>query len=136
MWFVKAFAAGFVATLVFHQGLFALLHAAGAVPVAAYNMTPTAPLGVPAVFSLAFWGGVWGIPIAWLIRRDTGAAYWLKAVLFGAIGPSAVALLLVFPLKGMAVEGKTVVGALLLNGAWGLGVALWMRYGPLRKASI
>ena len=136
MWFVKAFSAGFVATLVFHQGLFALLHALGAVPVAAYNMTPTAPLGVPAVFSLAFWGGVWGRPTAWFIRNNTGALYWLKGILFGAIGPSAVAMLLVFPLKGLPVEPKTVVGALLLNGAWGFGVALWMRYGPLRKVAV
>lgn len=136
MWFLKAFVAGFIATLVFHQGLFTLFHAAGMVPVSAYNMTPTAPMGVPAVLSLAFWGGVWGWPVAWLIRNDRGALYWLKAIVLGAIGPTAVAMLLVFPLKGLPVEAKTVVGALLLNGAWGLGVGLWMRYAPPKSAKI
>lgn len=127
MWFAKAFAAGFIATLAFHQGLFAVFHAAGMVPMAAFNMTPSAPLGVPAVISLAFWGGVWGWPVAWLIRNDAGAVYWLKAIVLGAIGPTVVAMLLVFPLKGLPVDAKTVVGALLLNGAWGLGVGLLMR---------
>lgn len=130
MWLLKAFAAGFIATLVFHQGLFAIFHAAGMVPMAAFNMTPSAPLAVPAVLSLAFWGGVWGWPLAWWIRGDAGARYWLKAIIFGAIAPTAVAMLLVFPLKGLAVEAKTVVGALLLNGVWGLGVGLFMRYAP------
>ena len=135
MWFAKAFAAGFIATLAFHQGLFALFHAAGMVPMPAFNMTPTAPLGVPAVLSLAFWGGVWGWPVAWLIRNDAGAGYWIKAVVFGAIGPTAVAMLLVFPLKGLPVEAKTVVGGLLLNGAWGLGVGLLMRLMGVRAKS-
>ena len=127
MWFFKAFAAGFIATLVFHQGLFAVFHAAGLVLVPAFNLSPVPPLGVPAVLSLAFFGGLWGPPVAWLIRRDEGARYWLKALVFGAIGPTAVAMLLVFPLKGLVVNPKIVVGGLLLNAAWGLGVALCMR---------
>jgi len=127
MWFAKAFAAGFVATLVFHQGLFALFHAAGMVPVPAFNFAPVPPLGVPAVLSLAFFGGLWGWPVAWFIRNDAGARYWLKALLLGAIGPTLVAMLLVFPLKGLAVNPKIVVGGLLLNGVWGLGVAVCMR---------
>ena len=44
-----AFVAGFIATLVFHQGLLQLLHLAGKIPVAAWNMDPTPPLGVPKV---------------------------------------------------------------------------------------
>ena len=48
MQWVKAFVAGFLATLVFHQGLLALLHAAAVVPVSPYNWAPSAPLGVPA----------------------------------------------------------------------------------------
>ena len=66
MRWLKAFLAGFFSTLVFHQGLLAILHATGASPRAAYSMERTAPLGVPAVFSLAFWGGVWGIAL-WLV---------------------------------------------------------------------
>lgn len=131
MIYVKAFVAGFLATLVFHQGVYALFHLAGMVPGPPFNMAPTAPFGVPAVVSLAFWGGVWGLPAWWVIRNAAGTGYWLRAVIFGALAPSAVALFVVFPLKGLGVAGgwdsKILVGALILNGAWGLGVALGMR---------
>src|SRR5207249_8311211 len=50
---------------------------------------PVPPIGVPAVMSLAFWGGVWGIAIWPLLRHAAGAAYWLRALLIGAVGPSA-----------------------------------------------
>jgi hypothetical protein len=115
----------------FHQGVFALFYMAGAVPNPPFSMVSTAPLGVPAVVSLAFWGGVWGIPAWWVIRHAAAAAYWIRAIVFGALAPSAVALFVVFPIKGLGVAGgwdpRIVVGALILNGAWGLGVALGMR---------
>jgi hypothetical protein len=122
-----AFLAGFIATLVFHQGLLQLLHLAGKVPVAAWNMTPSAPLGVPSVLSLAFWGGLWGIALWALIYKRNGAAHWLFALVLGALLPSLVAWFVVLPMKGIALNGTLIVGALLLNGAWGLGVALCMR---------
>jgi hypothetical protein len=128
---VRAFLAGFVSTLVFHQGLLHALHLAGQVPRAAWNMAPVPPLGLPSVLSLAFWGGLWGCLLWLLIRRSAGARRWGFAVLWGALLPSAVALFVVFPMKGMAFAGgwdpKLIVGALLLNGAWGFGVALLMR---------
>lgn len=122
-----AFVAGFVATLVFHQGLLQLLHLAGKVPAAAWNMDPVPPLGVPKVVSLAFWGGLWGIVLWLLIAKRRGAAHWLLALALGALLPSLVAWFVVFPIKGVALTSTLVFGALLLNGAWGLGVALCMR---------
>ena len=132
MQWVKAFVAGFLATLVFHQGLLALLHAAAVVPVSPYNWAPSAPLGVPAVLSLAFWGGVWALPLWWLIRFKPAHLYWSVAVLFGAIAPTVVAMLLVFPMKGIPVSATTWVGGFMLNAAWGLGVAVFM--GPVFRA--
>jgi len=131
VWF-KAFLAGFFSTLLFHQGTLAILNAAGASPRAPYSMEPTSPLGIPAFLSLAFWGGLWGIPLWLAIARFQGSAlYWLLALLLGAVAPSLVALFVVLPLKGQPVAGggkpAVVVGALLLNGAWGLGVAILMR---------
>jgi hypothetical protein len=130
VWF-KAFLAGFFSTLIFHQGLLAILHAAGATPRAPYSLDPVPPLGVPAVLSLAFWGGVWGILLWLVIAGAEGPRYWLLALLFGAVAPSAVALLVVLPLKGQPAGGgwkpAVIVGALLLNGAWGIGVAAFMR---------
>lgn len=125
MQFAYWFVAGFVATLVFHQGLLALLHARGISPRPAWNMAATAPLGVPQVISLAFWGGIWAIAIGYAmgLLGWSGAWVWIIA---GAILPSLVALGVVFPAKGLPVDRKTVVGALLLNAAWGLGVVLML----------
>jgi hypothetical protein len=124
---VQSFLAGFVSTLLFHQGLFHLLHLAGKVPRAAWNMDPVGPLGMPSVLSLAFWGGLWGIALWYMIRNFRGGQHWVMALVLGAVLPSIVALFIVFPLKGMPMAGgwdpKILVGALLLNGAWGLGVA-------------
>lgn len=137
--YVRAFIAGFVSTLVFHQGVWQLLYLCGAVPHAAWDMTQVPPLSVPSVLSLAFWGGLWGIAIWLLVRRQAGVKQWLMATLWGAVLPSLVALLLVFPLKGMPVAGgfdpKIIVGALILNGAWGFGVALFMRVFTPRQGN-
>ena len=94
-------------------------------------MAPAPPFGIPSVLSLAFWGGVWGIALWLMIRRASGPRHFLLAVVLGAVLPTLVALLVVFPLKGMPLGGgwkpDLLVGALLLNGAWGAGVALFMR---------
>jgi hypothetical protein len=131
MIYLKAFIAGFASTLVFHQGVLWLLYAGGFLPRAPWNMTPVPPLHAPAVISLAFWGGVWGVVLWALIGASGGCAYWIKALLIGALGPSLVAWFVVMPIKGMGLaagwDPKIIVGALLLNGAWGFGVALLMR---------
>ena len=128
---LKAFIAGFLATLVFHQGLLAILHVAANAP-AAYDFAAVPPFHVPHVISLAFWGGLWAILLWPVIRPNADWRYWLTALVLGAIGPSLVALLIVFPLKGMPFaagwDPKIWVAAFLLNGAWGIGVALFMRW--------
>jgi hypothetical protein len=128
---VKAFIAGFLSTLTFHQGMLTLLWLSGAFPRTPYSMDPTGPLRVPAVISLAFWGGVWGAVLWPLLRNATGHAYWFRALVLGALLPSIVALFVVMPLKGMPAAGgwspAIIAGALLLNGAWGIGLALFMR---------
>lgn len=102
---LKSFLAGFLSTLVFHQGVLTVFWLSGTIPRAPFEMRPVPAIGVPAVMSLAFWGGVWGIAIWPLLRHAAGAAYWLRALLIGAVGSSAVALFVVFPLKGMGVAG-------------------------------
>jgi len=81
--------------------------------------------------SLAFWGGVWALALGPFLQRLTGPRWWLGWTVAGAIAPSAVALFVVFPLKGMAMAGggdpRLIVGALLLNGTWGLGCAVLLR---------
>jgi len=131
MAYLKAFFAGFLSTLVFHQGGLAVLHGLKMTPRNPWVMAPTPPMGVPSVISLAFWGGLWGIALWLMIRGSGGSKYWLLAVVLGAILPTLVAFFVVFPMKGLPVGGgwkpDLIVGALLLNGAWGLGVALFLR---------
>jgi hypothetical protein len=124
---LKSFAAGFLSTLIFHQGIIGLLFLLGLAPNAPFKMAPTSPLGVPSVISLAFFGGLWGIVIWKLVAKDIGKRHWIKTTLFGAIGPTAVAFLVVFPLKGMAVPMTMIPVALILNGAWGAGNSLFMK---------
>src|SRR5206468_4975920 len=134
---VRAFIAGFASTLVFHQGVLTLFWLSGVFPRAPYDMAPAPPLGVPAVISLACWGGVWGMAIWPLLRNGAGRTYWFRALLIGAVLPSAVALFIVFPLKAMPVAGgwdpRIIIRALILNGAWGLGVALFGPSGARRR---
>jgi hypothetical protein len=131
MWAFKAFVAGFLSTLMFHQGLLHALYLSGKISIRAWNMASVPPLQVPFVISLAFWGGIWGIALWVMIKKYAGVKHWLLGVGLGALLPSVVALLLVFPLKGQAFaagwDPKMWVGAFLLNGAWGLGVCLLMK---------
>jgi hypothetical protein len=127
---VLAFIAGFIATFVFHQGGLALLNQLGLTDRAPFNLSATKPFGVPQVFSLAFWGGVWGILLAlFLGTRKKG--WYSRALIFGAVLPTAVALFVVMPLKGQPVAGgfnfQLILGAVILNGLWGLGTALIYR---------
>lgn len=123
---VKVFLMGYVATLLAHQGLYALLHALAIVPNPAYNLAPVPPLGIPSVVSLAFFGGLWALPMWALLRTRSRQQQFIGAALFGAVLPTVVALLVVFPLKGLPVAPLTWVIGALLNGAWGLGVAVLM----------
>lgn len=137
MVWLKAFVSGFLATLIFHQGLFAVFFYAGVVPSAPFNMSPVPPLGVPAVISLAFFGGLWGMVLWAIIGRLATAAFWSLAIVLGAIGPTAVAMLVVFPLKGLEVSAQTWIGGLVLNGFWGLGLAIFLALmGARRPASL
>jgi hypothetical protein len=125
---VPAFAAGFLAVPVFHQTVLALLHALAIVPLPAFDLRPTSPLGVPAFVSLSFWAGLWGIAFALLARRlaPGNPFYWLSAFAFGAVAPTLVYAFVVSPLKTGApppdLPRVFLIGG-VLNGAWGVGAA-------------
>jgi hypothetical protein len=136
---LKAFVAGFLSTLSFHQGMLAVLHGAGLVARVSYSMAPTYPLHAPAVISLAFWGGVWAVALSSVIgRRRAAWTYYGAWTVLGAVFPSLVALFVVLPLKGAPIAGgwspETIATALLLNGVWGFGAALLLRgFEPGRR---
>lgn len=89
-------------------------------------MAPTQPLGVPSVISLAFFGGLWGVLI-WKFIAHKKNRLWLSVIL-GSVGPTAVAMLLVFPLKGIPVQLAVVMMGLIINAFWGLGLFLINNY--------
>jgi len=139
-WLVVGFLSGAVSVLLFHQVIAALLHAIGITPRVPYSMQPTHPLGVAQVWSLAFWGGVWGVLLAAALRRYADEALVIAATIFGAILPSLVAWTVVAALKGQPLFAggapKAIAVGLLVNAAWGLGtgtgLALFGRRGRLK----
>lgn len=130
IWF-RAFLAGFVSTLVFHQGMLEIFHLLGAFPNAPWSLAPVPPFGVPSVISLSFWAGLWGMALWPLLRNASGSAYWARAVVLGSLAPTAVALFVVFPLKHWEFAAgwnpRIIIGALIVNAAWGFGLALFLR---------
>jgi hypothetical protein len=134
-WITKmllGFIAGFLATLLFHQLVLALMWGMDFAPYKPFALTPTQPFGVPAVFSLAFWGGIWGILFALVQDRfPRGVGYWVTAFVWGGIGPSLVALIIVLPLKGQPMGGgwhlQGLLRAFIINGAWGIGTGLFFK---------
>lgn len=131
---VIGFIAGFLAVLIFHQPVLSFLTSVGFAKAATYSMHATAPLGVPQVLSLSFWGGLWGIVFALVEGRfPRGAAYWIVAFLFGAIFPTLVAWFVAAPLKGQPMAGgwevHRMMTGLIINGAWGVGTALFLALG-------
>jgi hypothetical protein len=129
--FAKPFVAGFVSTFVFHQGLLTLFYLAAVVPRAPHDFGAVPPLAIPAVISLAFWGGAWGVAIWPFLKNVDGSAYWVRALIISAMASGSVTLFIVSPLKGMPMAGgwstKVIVSTLFLNGTWGLGMAILMR---------
>jgi hypothetical protein len=129
-----AFVAGLLSVLLFHQLALLLLHNIGFAPaqLTAYAMKATQPFGIPRVWSLALWGGVWGVLLVLFVsffRYRIGI--WGTALLFGAIAPSLVTWFIAMPLRGEPVGGgwqpNGIVTSLLLNGIWGLGTILLYR---------
>ena len=139
-WLVVGFLSGAVSVLACHQVIAALLHSIGITPRVPYSMQPTHPLGVAQVWSLVFWGGVWGVLLAAALRRYADGALVVAATIFGAILPSLVAWTVVAALKAQPLFGggapKALAVGLLVNAAWGLGtgtgLALFGRRGRLK----
>jgi hypothetical protein len=127
-WIGVGLVSGGLAVLVFHQPVAALLHSLGMTPRAPYSMQPTQPFGLAQLWSLVFWGAVWGVALAAALRRLDGAALVAAATVFGAILPTLVAWTVVASLKGQPLFAGGVPRAMLVgplvNAAWGLGTGI------------
>lgn len=125
------FAAGFISVLVFHQGLATLWYLVGITPNAPFSVRPVPPFGVPQIWSVAFWAGIWGIVYGLVAGRFAdGRKYWIVAFAFGAIVPTLFGRLVIAPLRGLPANWDLVAlsRVMLINGVWGLGTATLLRW--------
>jgi hypothetical protein len=130
---IKRAASGFVAAalavLVFHQGMWEILHL---LAIPGLNMPPwfptggVPPWGVPRIVNLCFWGGLYGIVFG-LLMPSFRWPIWVCGLLTGWIS-AFVGLVIVAAIKGLPIGGGWVlltwVRSLLINGSWGFGLGL------------
>lgn len=138
-WTIVGFLSGAASVLVFHQAAVAVFHLLELTSRQPYAMQPTSPWGVPQVWSLAFWGALWGVLLAISLARLQGARLLVAATVFGAILPTLVAWFVVAPLKGQPMAGGFMAAAMALalvaNGLWGLGTGIGLAlFGRHRSA--
>jgi hypothetical protein len=111
---VVGFVAGALGVLVFHQLGFWLSNQLGLLNAQLYSMRPVPPWGMPTIVSQAFWGGMWGVLAAFVVRRLpaplNGALGWM---LFAGIVVTLVNWFVVLPIKGAPVGG-----GFRMNGVW------------------
>jgi len=136
---ILGFAAGFLATLIFHQGLWYVFDHVGIIQPdrPAWPVDPVPPFSVPSVLSKAFWGGLWGLALTPALGNLRGAAYWAAWTVVGAAVLTGVAFFVVPPLKGEPIQPlwPLFFVGLMLHGAWGFGTALFLRVlGAVRGA--
>lgn len=116
-----------ISVLVFHQGIWELLHVIGLMPPW-YRTDSVPPFGVPRIINLWFWGGVWGAVFG-LALPSLPASYpmWVRGLGLG-IAAALVGLFLVPLIKGLPAAGgwaaMAFVRSFLINGCWGIGVSL------------
>ena len=145
---VAGFIAGFIAVLVFHQGMYILIQQIGwPTRGAPFNMTQSVlwpelfnamrmkPMSLPAIVNQSIWGGLFGVLFALMIDRLPGGISLLKGIVFGMIFPMLLGSWVIIPLiKGQAMFGGAfgkgfnpvaLRNGFLLNGiAFGAGLGL------------
>jgi zinc transporter ZupT len=128
MWLVAGFVFGALSVLLFHQGALALLHSIGFTANSPYSVKATPPWGIPQVWSIAFWGGVWGVLLAAAVHRLRDGALIAASTLFGLVLPTLAAWFIVAAMKGQPLAAglnpKGMAVGLIVNAAWGLGVGV------------
>lgn len=122
------FVVAVISVLIFHQGMWTILHylalpGLGMPPP--FPTDPVPPFGVPRIVNLCFWGGLWGALFG-AVWRGPRASYWWAGLLLG-VAAALTGLFIVPAIKGLPIGGLVLnnwIRSLLINGSWGLGVGL------------
>jgi hypothetical protein len=150
---IGGFLMGALSVLAFHQGTIHILfnygnnlepltQVIGRVAGPGWDMgrampNPVVPgLHIPVFFNSMFWGGIWGIVIAAVIRW-TPLPDLFTATLIGAVGCTLVAVTLVAQLRGVPMYAggntQTLLRAGLINAAFGFGTGFLLRPLVLKR---
>jgi hypothetical protein len=123
------FVAAAISVLTFHQGMWALLHVMDLPGLGMPPPYPTdgvAPLAIPRILDLCFWGGLYGVAFGLLAPRFTWPL-WLCGLITGIIA-ALVGMFIVPAIKGLPVGAGWVLlnwlRSFLINGCWGFGLGL------------
>jgi hypothetical protein len=121
------FAAGLVVALVVEQPLVWFLHHLGVTARHAFSTQPTAPLAVEAVWSRVFWGGVFGIALAWFGTRYDLGGHWLGATIAFAAGVRTLLDWFVLPMfwghVWVGLTADAILTPLIVNAVWAAATA-------------
>jgi hypothetical protein len=132
-WLAIGFVSGALGVLVFHQGANLITYSLGWTPNPPYQMRATWPLGVPQVLSLAFWGGVWAMVLALILRfvpqlPRAGVGLAIAGFVFGAFIISPFNWFVLAPLRGQPLGNGFVLANMvrgqIYNGIFGLGAGV------------
>ena len=97
------FVAAVISVLVFHQGMWELLHLVGMMPPW-YPTCGVPPFGVPLIIDLCFWGGIWGAVFGPVLPRLPAYPMWFLGLGLG-IAAALVGLFIVPLIKGLPMAG-------------------------------
>jgi hypothetical protein len=122
------FFAGLIAALCIQQPLIWLLYSLGLTAQQTFSTFQTTPLGVEAGWSRVFWGGAFGVALAWFGTRYALGLRWLLATTSFAAGVRTIAAWFIVPMfYGRAWVGwsaDAILTPLVLNVVWASGTAI------------
>ena len=117
------FLLGAVSVLIFHQGMWALLHTMavpGLTMPPPFPTDPIPPFSVPRILNLCFWGGVWGALFG-AVWRGRPATFWWGGLILGCAA-AVTGLIIVPAIKGLTIGAGWVltswIRSFLINGFW------------------
>lgn len=119
--FTSAFIAGSASTFLIQQAPLIILETLGFKQLYQIN-------SIINLMAFGLLGGLWGIFLWMMIHKTSGIKHWLKAFLYGSLGPTLIFITLLFPIQEIQQTLGVIVFFIVLNGLWGLGTSLFVHF--------